>query len=73
MSDTDVSKKQSVSGFKIKGFNVKKGKDTETLKISLEAEVDSIGAGDYDLGEVMKALLNHSTSETEVGLTVFVK
>ena len=69
----EIGKKQSIGGFKVKCFNVKKGKETETFKLMLEAEVDAIKAGDCDMGKVMKALLDHQTGEVEVSLSVFIK
>ena len=66
------STKQSVTGFKIVSFQVKKGKESETVKILLEADVDGIGCGAYDMGDVLKALLAHQTGDTDVGLSVFV-
>ncbi len=69
---SESAKKQSVTGFKVIGYMVKKSKDTEKIKLTLEAEVDSVSAGEYDLGDVMKALLEHSTGEVDVGLSLFV-
>lgn len=65
--------KQSVTGFKVVTFQVKKAKDSERIKLVLEADVDNIGAGNYDMGDVLKALLSHQTGDTDVGLSVFVK
>jgi hypothetical protein len=39
----------------------------------LEAEVDSITAGDFDFGDVSKALAVHQEAETEVGLSLFME
>ena len=72
MTETKVSK-QSVTGFKVLTFQVKKSKDTEKVKLVLEADVDDIGAGEYDMGDVLKALLSHQTGDEDVGLAVFVK
>jgi hypothetical protein len=65
--------KQAVTGFKVVTFTVKKVKDGEVVKLLLEANVDSIGAGGHDMGDVLKALLHHQTGDTEVGLSVFVQ
>ena len=64
--------KQGVSGFKVVSYQVKKVKDGEVVKLLLEASVDAIGAGEHDMGDVLKALLHHQTSDTDVGLSVFV-
>ena len=66
------TKKQAVAGFKVVGYSVKKGKETEKIKLVLEAEVGSVAAGECDMGDVMKALLEHSTGEVDVGLSLFV-
>ena len=68
----EESKKQSVSGFKILGYSVKKAKETEKIKLVLEAEVDAISAANCDMGQIMKALLDHQTGDVEVGLSLFV-
>lgn len=70
--DETTAKKQSVGGFKVLSYSVKKGKDTEKMRLVLEAEVDDISAGDLDMGKVLKALLDHQVGETAVGLSVFV-
>lgn len=64
---------QAVSGFKVLNFQVKKAKDTERVKIILEADVDNIGAGNFDMGDVLKALLHHQTGDVDVGLSVFIE
>jgi uncharacterized protein YqeY len=69
---TDVAK-QAVTGFRVVNFQVKKVKDGEVVKLLLEANVDSIGAGEHDMGDVLKALLHHQTGDTDVGLSVFVQ
>lgn len=70
--DSGDTKKQAVAGFKVVGYSVKKSKDTEKIKLVLEAEVGSVSAGECDMGDVMKALLEHSTGEVDVGLSLFV-
>ena len=67
------TKKQSVAGFSIKKYETKKAKDTEKLTIVLEADVDNIKTGTFDMGDFQKALLNHMTGETEVGLSLFME
>lgn len=69
----EENKKQSVSGFRVLNFSVKKAKDTEKLKLVLEAEVDNVSAADCDMGDVMKALLDHQVGEVDVGLSIFIK
>jgi len=64
--------KQSVTGFKVLNFQVKKAKDSERVKLVLEADVDAIGSGTCDMGDVLKALLQHQTGDVDVGLSVFV-
>jgi uncharacterized protein YqeY len=64
--------KQAVGGFKVLNYSVKKGKEDEKLRVVLEASVAEITAGECDVGQVMKALLDHATGETEVGLSLFV-
>ena len=66
------SVKQSVTGFKIVSFQVKKGKESETVKLLLSADVDSIGCGAYNMGDIMKALLALQTGDNDIGLSVFV-
>lgn len=65
--------KQAVTGFKVKDFQVNKKKDGEIVKLVLVADVDSIGAGECDMGDVLKALLHHQTGDTDVGLSVFIQ
>jgi ABC-type uncharacterized transport system ATPase subunit len=69
---TEASK-QAVTGFKVSNFQVKKTKDSERVKLVLEADVGTIGAGEYDMVDVLKALLSHQTGDMDVGLSVFVK
>lgn len=69
----DGTVKQAVSGFTLTGFSVKKVKDGEKIKITLEAPVEDLSAGDFDNGKIMNALSNHLSGDTEVGLTLFIK
>ena len=66
-------KKQAVTGFKVLTYQSKKAKDGCKLKLVLEAEVDGITAGEFDFGDVSKALAVHQESETEVGLSLFME
>jgi hypothetical protein len=67
------SSKQSVTGFKVVTYQVKKGKETEHLKLVLQADVENIGAGTYGFGEVLKALWSHQASDMDVGFSVFME
>jgi len=69
----ESAKKQSVTGFRVKDYGPKKTKDGQKFRIVLEAEVDEIGTGDFDMGDVQKALLAHQDSEVSVGLSLFIK
>ena len=64
--------KQGVAGFKVKEYQVKKGKDTEKVKLILEANVEDIKSGEIDFGEILKALWSHQASETDVGFSLFI-
>ena len=69
----DGTKAQSVAGFQVVTYTIKKGKETEKLKLVLEAEVDDISSGEYNMGDVMKALLDHASGESAVTLRLFMK
>lgn len=64
--------KQAVGGFKIVGYSVKKSKEGEKVRLVLEATVDEIACGEYNMGDVQGALLHHQVGDTEVGLSLFV-
>ena len=66
------NKVQAVTGFKVVSYGVRRVKDSEKLKIVIEADVSEIGCGDCDLGDVQKALLEHRVSDIDVGFTVIV-
>lgn len=70
MSD---STKQAITGFKVATFQVKKTKDSEVIKLVLEADTESIGVGEFEVGDVLKALLVHQTGDTDVGFSLFMK
>lgn len=65
--------KQSVNGFKIIGSTTKTTKEGEVVKLTIQASVDDITAGDKDLGKILKAFLDHQAGQTEIGLSVFIK
>lgn len=64
--------KQAVSGFKVCSISVKKVKDGEKLKLILEAPVENLSAGEFDVGDVMNSLTNHISGDTDVGLSIFI-
>lgn len=64
--------KQAITGFKIMKYDSRKTKDTEKLRIILEAEVDSVSCGEYNIGDLLGALQHHQSGDTDVGLSVFV-
>jgi hypothetical protein len=63
--------KQAVGGFRIKSFSHKKCKDSEKVLLVLEANVEDVATGNSNLGDILGAFSNHSTSEMEIGLSVF--
>lgn len=67
------SEKQSVGGFKVKQYLVKKTKDAEMVTITLEAFADEVRAGKFDFGDVLQALWSHQAGDYEVCLNVFIK
>lgn len=64
-----MTNSQGVGGFKIDTISQKKGK----IKLVLIADIGDVVAGEYDVGDVLKALHCHDVSETEVGLSVIVE
>ena len=66
------TKKQSVTGFKIMKYDSRKARETEKFRIILEAEVDSIGCGEFKIGDLLGALQHHQSGDTDVGLSVFI-
>ena len=69
---TERTEKQSVTGFQVVTCTLKKAKQDEKVRLVLEASVDGIGAGDKNLGDVLKAFADHAVSETDVGISVFM-
>jgi len=59
---------QAVQGFKVVTFTVKK----DTIELKLSADKDEVRAGSNDLGDVLKMLELHSTSDYNVELTLAV-
>lgn len=73
MSEVNNMNKQSITGLKVSdGPSIKKTKDGEVLKIVLTGNVEDLKANGLDIGQIMKGLLFHLSSETEVGLSVLV-
>ena len=72
-SAVSTPSKQAVVGFGVANFTLRKTKDNEKVRLVLEANVDAIGAGSKNLGDVLKALADHATGEVEVGLSLFMK
>lgn len=65
-------KKQAITGFKVVSYGVRRVKDCEKIKLVLEADVDDIGCGEYDMGDLQGALLHHRVSDTDVGFSLFM-
>jgi hypothetical protein len=57
---------QPVQGFKVQAFMVKK----DEVKLTLVASKDEVRAGTYDLGDVLKLLELHSSSDFPIELTL---
>jgi hypothetical protein len=71
--DETTNTKQSVTGFKVKTYAVKKTKDGEKVILVLEALGEDIAAGSFDYGDVLKSFTVHMSGDVEVGLSVFVE
>lgn len=65
--------KQSVTGFKVCNLSIKRGKDTEKVRLVLEASVEDVKAGEFDVGDVINGLTNALSADSELGLSVFIK
>ena len=65
-------KKQSVTGFKVIKYDVRRAKDSEKLRLILEADFDDISCGEFNMGDVQGALLVHRIGDTDIGLSVFM-
>lgn len=65
-----VTKTQSISGFKVLQFLSKKAKDSEKIKIVLEADTDDIGTGDITLGGFLTALQIMQAGDLDIGISV---
>lgn len=64
-----MSNTVTVTGLKVLTYQLKKSKEEEKLKITLEGTVEEIT---QDMGKVQKALLTHLTSENEVGFKLLI-
>ena len=69
----ETAKKQAVTGFKVVSYSSKRSKTGQKFKVVLEADVEEVGLGAFDMGDFQKALLHHQDGETAVGLNVFMK
>lgn len=73
METPNPNVKQAVTGFKVVNYGSKRTKTTQKFRLVLEADVESVGTGSFDMGDFQKALLHHQDNETEVGVSVFMK
>ena len=69
----EKTKKQSIGGFKVVSYGSKKTKTSQKFRVILEADVEEVGTGAYNMGDFQKALLIHQDSEMPIGLNVFIK
>ena len=65
--------KQGISGLKVHRQGIRSTKDGEKLVVVLEGMIEEVKAGEYDIGDIVKALLSHKMGETEVGFSLFVE
>lgn len=65
-------KKQAVTGFKVIKYDVRRVRDSEKLRLILEADFDDISCGEFNMGDMQGALLIHRTGDTDIGLSVFM-
>jgi hypothetical protein len=70
---SDTAKKQAFTGFKIIKYESRKAKDSEKLKIILEAELDSVGCGEYSVSDLLGAMEYHKSGDADIGFSLFVK
>ena len=70
MSET---KKQGVVGLKVMKFDSRKARDTEKIRIVLEADIDDLGFGEKSLGDFLGALEYHKSGDTDVGFSLFME
>ena len=66
-------KKQGITGFKVIKYDVRRAKDSEKLRLILEADFDDISCGNFNMGDMQGALLLHRVGDTDVGLNLFMK
>ena len=69
----ETKKKQSIGGFKVISYGSKKTKTAQKFRVILEADVEEVMTGAYNMGDFQKALLIHQDSEVPVALNVFIK
>ncbi len=70
---SNIKKKQGIVGLKVMKFDSRKAKDTEKIRIVLEADFDDLGFGDKTLGDFLGALEHHKSSDTDVGFSLFIE
>lgn len=73
MSEDNIAKKQSVTGFKVVSYASKRTKAAQKFRVVLEADVEEVGTGAFDMGDFQKALLHHQDSEVDISINVFMK
>lgn len=70
---SDGSQKQAVVGLKVAKYSVSSSKDGEKLTIQLTADIDDLGVGEYSVGDLLGALLDHKVGNVDIGFGVFMK
>ena len=68
----ETKKKQGIVGLRVIKFDSRKAKDTEKIRIVLEADIDNLGFGSKSLGDFLGALEHHKSSDTDVGFSLFM-
>lgn len=64
--------KQSIIGLKVTKFDSRKTKDTEKIRIVIEADIDDLGFGSKTLGDFFGALEHHKSGDTDIGFSLFM-
>jgi hypothetical protein len=54
-------------------YLVKKAKESERVKIVLEADVEEVTAGDFGFGDVLHALWAHQAGEQDVVINLYIE
>lgn len=67
------NQKQSVVGLKVVKYQISSSKDSEKLTIQLTADIDDLGVGQYSVGDLLGALLDHKVGNVDIGFGVFMK